>query len=97
MIRKYLIVTLKEDIPMGDQDALSFTTKLDGGMVINVPSQKLAISIADLKEAIAAIEEFNAGQPVIAKVEVKPKSELPKEDVIQAISFGDVEGDEDVL
>ena len=60
------MLTLKEDVLNGDDDAMSFMTKLDGGVTINVPSQKLGIRMDDLKEAIKAIEDFNAGNPVVA-------------------------------
>jgi hypothetical protein len=91
MIRKYLMLTLKEDVLNGDDDAMSFMTKLDGGVTINVPSQKLGIRMDDLKEAIKAIEDFNAGNPIKQSIVEIVKSNVGSDNTMHNFEFKDDE------
>jgi hypothetical protein len=92
MINKYLMVTLSEDIPVGGEiDAMSLMTKSDGGVTINVPSQKLAISMHDLQDALKELQAFVAGLPVKASEKKESPTTVGSDGTMHNFEFSDKE------
>lgn len=66
MIKKNLIVTILDSIDLAsgiETDVISIKTSIGSQIIVESVTQKLAIRIEDLQEAITAIKEFKATLP----------------------------------
>lgn len=64
MIKTNLIISIAEDAIAGDSEAVTLKTTSVGNVIVEMHCPKVAIKLEDLKQALAAVEEFISKRPI---------------------------------